>query len=815
MTEPLQVSQFAIVNRDPVDRGPNAGTFLGKGPADDRAELFIVAEGTTPAGEAFAGHVVSALGHLFTSLDMSLTGSIRRLVDEAARNVADWNRKSIAQHRVSIGLNCFAARGAQAVIAQVGPAVAFHVHSGGVTTYFPDEEHGRPIGIGEPAIQLTRIDFDPGDKLLLISTAALHELDDETISGILQLPREQVLPNLYHLLIADVRYLTAVLVTAPGAHGLAAVAGPDEADFVIGGDDAAMTGASPATTAVQPPESNFQPSLFIEARKTQVSADEARRQLLAIVPHRRPIDPVESAPIAEMPAPLLRVAGGDAALTRLAAERLGRAQHMHAASVAVRQPVPYVPGAAAVESTRRRHGRHDSFSRGLVRDDPPPPAVDPAVESMPRADVLAAERRAESVAVTAPITGDVIAGATAHSMSTGGALVRLRPNMGGRWKGGGVLSRGGTLAGSLPPTWLVILVGLGILIGLVGFLTIPKLMNEQSSEHYSQLISGAQQRLAASKVEQDPAQKRSDLTEAQAMLIEAQGMSDAGPEVQTYLADANAAIGTMDAVRTPAAVAVIASLDQFGQRPLSAVDLTVGDEDAYILDGGSNQVIAIALSGGTPSVIYTADASKKQGNPIATALLQPAGGASALLIADAANTLWTYAPSAGLHQVAFSPPPGLHVTDIATNGTDLYVLDASQNTIYKFTQADGAYSSAPTIALQTPDLAAARRLAVGDDVVTSDAGGTVHRFTGNVALSLSEAGIDQKLASSATPAAFTDGDIAVLDAANNRIVALRRDGAFDYQYRSKDFQASTAFTIHNGIGYLYANAQLKKVTFTK
>ena len=791
--------------------------FLGKGPADDRAELFIVAEGTTPAGEAFAGHVVSALGHLFTGLDMSLTGAIRRLVDEAARNVADWNRKSIAQHRVSIGLNCFASRGPQAVIAQAGPAAAFHVHARGVSTYFPDEEHGRPIGLGEPSIQLTRIDFMPGDKLLLISTAALHELDDETITGIVQLPREQVLPNLYHRLIADVRYLTAVLVTAPGSPVVAAPADDSVAEFVIGGEDSDDPDiAQPLATTALTPESNFQPSLFIEARKTQLSADEARRQLLAIVPLRLAIEPAESEAVAEMPAPLLRAAGGDATLSRLAAERRSRAQHMHAASVAVRRPVPYAPGAADIEPTRRRHGRHDSFSRGLVREEGPPPPIDPALESMPRVDILAAERRAESVAVIAPVTGDVIAGETARSMSTGGSMVRLRANMGGRWKGGGVLSRGGTLAATLPPTWLVILVGLAILIGLVGFLTIPKLMNEQSSEHYSQLISGAQQRLAASKVEQDPAQKRSDLTEAQAMLIEAQGMSDAGPEVQTYLTEANSAIATMDAVRTPAAVAVVASLDQFGQRPVSAVDLTVGDEDAYVLDGASNQVIAITLSSGAPSVVYTADASKKQGNPIATASLEPSGGSpSSLLIADAGNALWTYSPGAGLHQVGFSPPPGLHITDIATNGTDLYVLDASQNTIYKFAQTGGAYTAAPTIALQTPDLAAARRLAVGDDVVTSDAGGAVHRFTGNVALSLSEAGIDQKLSSAAAPAAFSDGDIAMLDAANNRIVALRRDGAFDYQYRSKDFQASTAFTIHNGIGYMYANAQLKKVTFTK
>lgn len=821
MTEPLQVSQFAIVNRDPVDRGPNAGVFLGKGPADDRAELVIVAEGTTPAGEAFAGHVVSALGTLFAGLDMSLTGSISRLVDEAAYNVADWNQKSIAQHRVSIGLSCFARRGPQAVLAQAGPAVAFHAHAGEVTAYFADEEHGRPIGAGEPAVQLRRIDFAPGDKMLLISTAALRELDDELMTGILQLSAEQILPNIYHRVLAEIRYVTAVLVHTPADYAAAPPAA-SAGEFVIGeagGAEGATSIEDPNAQAKQA-ESNFQPSLFIETRKTQVSSEEARRQLLAIVPRRHAMEPVEMHEAEVALAPLLRAAGGDVTLSRLAAERRSHAQRMHAANAAARYPIIYAPGygpaTPAPEPPRHRHGRHLSFSRGLVHDDAPPPAIDPEVESMPRVNEMAADRRAGSLAVIAPAASDVIAGDTAQSLSTGGSLVRLRPNMGGRWKGGGVLSRGGTLAGSLPPTWLVIVVGLGLLIALVGVLTVPKLMNKQNSQHYTQLISGAEQRLSASQVEQNPAQKRTDLTEAQAMLIEAQGMSNAGPEVQTYLGQAQKAIAAMDAVRAPADVVTIGSLDQFGQRPVSAVNLTVGPTEAYILDGASNDVIAMALEGGKPAVIYAADAGKKQGNPIATALLEPGGGASpSLLIADAANALWAYAPATGLHKLAFNAPPGLHITAIATQASDLYVLDASQNTIYRFVQADGGYSAAPTIALQTPDLAAARRLAVGDDVVTSDAGGTVHRFTGNVALSLSEAGIDQKLTGPAMPVTLADGDIGVLDAANNRIVALRRDGAFDYQYRSNDFQASTAFTIRDGVGYIYASAQLKKITFSK
>ena len=163
MTETLQVGQFAIVDGEPVDRGPNAGVFHGKGPADDRAELFLLAEGTTPAGDAFAGHVVSALGHAFAALDMSLTGSLRRLFIEAERNLHDWNRKSIAQHRVAIGLTAFGRRGEQAIIAQAGPSIAYHFHQGRVTAYPARDEHSRAIGSGPVEPELTRIPFESGD----------------------------------------------------------------------------------------------------------------------------------------------------------------------------------------------------------------------------------------------------------------------------------------------------------------------------------------------------------------------------------------------------------------------------------------------------------------------------------------------------------------------------------------------------------------------------------------------------------------------------------------------------------------------------
>lgn len=819
MTEPLQIGQFAIVNNEPVEHGPNAGRFHGKGPVDDHAELIMVAEGTTPAGEAFAGHVVSALGLTFNRLDMSLTGSLRRLFDEAAQNVVDWNRKSIAQHQVSLGLNCFARRGEQAVLAQAGPAVAFHVHAGDVIAYFPDEEHARPIGIGEPNVQLTRLPFVPGDRLLLISTVALQLVDEETMLGILALPGPQALRNLYQLL-QDLRHVTTVLITSEERP---TVGGSDE--IIIGEElpSSASGGVLPHESGGEEPivgqqDGSFQPSLFVDSRRSELSLEEARRQLFSVVPRRRQIEAAEPVPLYEMPAPLLRVSG-DTTLSRLAAERLTHAEMMQAAG-AVPYPTLRRPLLSPVEPAAPTHRRRKkkSFSRGLGHGDKRPPVVDPAVESMPRVTEMAAEQRARTVSMTAPAVGDVIADNTAASMTGGGSLVRLRANMGGRWKANGVLSRGRTIGGSLPPTWLVILVGLGLLVTLVGFLTVPGLMEKQNGEHYSQLLNGAQQRLSAAKVEQNPAQQRTDLIEAQAMLIEAQGMNGAGSDVQTFLTQVNQAIATMDAVRAPADVTVLGSLEQFGDKPVSATRLTIGDDDGYVLDSASTQVIAMPLSGGgSPAVVYAADAAKKQGNPVATAFLDATGGAGAeLLIVDAANALWAYAPASGLHQIAFGAPAGLHVTDIATYEGALYVLDASQNTVFRFAQTDGAFGQAPTVALHSTDLAAARQLTVGDDIVTSDANGALYRFTGGVALALSQAGIDKKLITPAAPQTLAgDGDIAVLDTPNDRIVALRRDGAFDYQYQSPDFHASTAFAVRDGVGYLFSGGQLKQVTFTK
>ena len=99
------------------------------------------------------------------------------------------------------------------------------------------------------------------------------------------------------------------------------------------------------------------------------------------------------------------------------------------------------------------------------------------------------------------------------------------------------------------------------------------------------------------------------------------------------------------------------------------------------------------------------------------------------------------------------------------------------------------------------------------DASTVDANGSVRRFSGQLSLVMSEAGIDKKLVAPETPVLAGKNDIALLDAANDRVVVFRRDGSFDRQYRHPDFKAMSAFTMRNGVAYVFSGGKLRRVTF--
>ncbi|MGE5596236.1 MAG: hypothetical protein ACM3S1_09400, partial [Hyphomicrobiales bacterium] len=641
---------------------------------------------------------------------------------------------------------------------------------------------------------------------------------------------EKILGEIYHRL-QHLRNLTVLLIQKPPARGRGdrqeAPAASDE--YVIdatGPQSAPPPSRGASEQPKEPPaqqrpllqqifEANsksYQPSLFIDDH-SQDAILMARQRLVEVSSRARYASMAHVAP-EDIPEPLQRVAGENR-LALLAADHRARAA-VGAASIAngrpARPPAPQ-PLDAANDSRRRAH--RGSFTRGLVHDEPPPKPI-PALEDAPLVDDLAEDLRSRASSAVNSRMSEAIAGDNAASLSNGGSLVRVRDGMSGRWKGGGTLSQKRTVVGgTMPPTWLVIVVGLGILLTLVGIVTVPGMLSDQAEERYATLLDEAEQHIATANANPDPAGRRAELTEAQGILLEARDAENAGPEANQLLDEVAGALNVMDAIREPVAVEQIASLEQFGDKPVAAARLVVGDGHAYILDGSASQVIDVALDGSDRKVVFAEDKDAKHGQPLAADYLgtQDIGG-PALLVVDSNKALWAINAAGEVRQLDFAAPKGMNVTDIAIFGRDLYVLDAPASKILQFTPTDNGYGVAPRGVLDTPDLAAARRLMVDNEIVTSDADGTVRRFVNQLSLVLSEAGIDTRLAEARQPNRIgSEGNIAMVDAPNNRIVVLRPDGAFDHQYRHKDFTSITALTMKDGIGYAFAGGKLLRVVF--
>ena len=835
MPEPLQIGQFAIVDHEPVERGPNAGMAQSRGAGDDRAELFLLAEGTTPAGEEFAAHLVSQAERSWKALDMSVTGALGHLFTQTQQSLREWNRKSIAQHHVGAGLICLAVQGSRAVIATRGPCVAFHTSGGATTAHVADEAYAAPLdGDNAPSPQLIPVTLQPGDRVLLASSPLPSEVDDELVGGILALPLDEVLPDLYRR-VSHVRNVTVLLVASPidaeAAPPAPSRTGGAEAEPVIGG------GTTPPAVAPaereegdaesRRPQTMFQPSLFIDGGPADAS--DARKQLEAI--GARPRLQLAAVATTETEPLRLRRVSGDDWVARLLAEQRAAASRA-AADAALSQP----PAAPAAVRWRREHPaaeasappppesssrsprpqRPGSFTRELTQRRPRPAPEHQAVSDAPLVSELAEGRRAEAARASAATLTETIAGEAQAASQRSRALVRVRGEMGGgRWKGGGTIGTRNHGGGMLPPTWLIVLGGIGMLVLLVGWLTVPGLLESDEGERLAGLLDEAERELATADVQQDLSAKRAALTRAQGILLEASELEDGPALAEPLMSQVAGAIATMDAITPPAEVSVIADLSEFGETPVAAGRLAIGPSTIYLLDSTAGHVLATSTETGETSAVYPPAEATETPLPAAIAysdMVELGGGA--LIIAMQDGSIWTYQPGTGAQAVSLAAPEPFAITDIAVFEGNLYVLDAPHAVVYRFAADSGGFPIEPAIVTEAPELADARRLMFDGDLFTADAAGKIHRYSGELSLVLSEAGIDKPLVAAETPRVLGDGgEVAVLDPANDRIVVLGRDGTFLRQYRHDDFLAVTAFAVRDGIGYVFSGQQLRRVDF--
>ena len=441
LNEPLQIGQFAIVAHAPQERGATIGIADGNGAGAERSELFVLAEGTTPAANEFAGHLVSQAERSWKTLNLSLTGALIAIFGEAQRSLMEWNTRSISQHRVGLGLGCLARQGDRIVLALRGPASVLHASGETVTLHEPDDEHAEAMNGLEPGQpQLTSLTLTPGDRVLLVTTNVTETLSEAELGGILARSLPEILPNLYRR-ITHLRDAAVLLVGVPeGGEQILPPPGPPAAGAsdegpIIGGE-------APASDA----PGGFQRSLFVQSSPEATALELARKRLAEADSRSRVA--------AELPEDL----------------PLARARELRPLRRAVGDggEPPRLPAATG------RGATGGSFFREVARvRQPPPPSVASHHTSAAPVSQLAADRRMQ-LAASASVP-------SSSRMATQGpareAVVRVRSSMGAGRRSGG--RRATTTGGFSPPSWLIVVVGTVLLAGIASWATLPNVFEKR------------------------------------------------------------------------------------------------------------------------------------------------------------------------------------------------------------------------------------------------------------------------------------------------------------------------------------------------
>jgi hypothetical protein len=214
MTVRTWVGRFCVAGGRVEEEGPWLGSLIRQRPDDDADELYVLIEPASPASEDFTSQLVDVVSQLYHKDPLSLTGALVRSLRAAHEHLREWNRNSLKEHQVGAGASCLALRGSDAYLAQAGPSIAYVRTAQGelrrLQALQPDFEHA--LGVAEEfEPQLTRIQLNPGDLVLVASSAIDSIVPERQIERILARGSDDALPELY-LLCRDQPSFSLVLL---------------------------------------------------------------------------------------------------------------------------------------------------------------------------------------------------------------------------------------------------------------------------------------------------------------------------------------------------------------------------------------------------------------------------------------------------------------------------------------------------------------------------------------------------------------------------------------------------------------------------
>ena len=205
------MGRYAIVDGQVREHGPWL-VDRQREREDETIRLLVLAEPADFRSAELCSEVAEAVAALFARESLSITGGLLRALQQAHTNLAEWNRRSLREHRVAVGVTCVVIRDGEATIAQVGPSTAYLSGAHGVTRLSTEDlPAAMPLGgNGEIEPRFTAADISGREVLLLTSTVekilGVRQIEESLAAG-----PEAALAELFRR-TRDVTDMTAVLV---------------------------------------------------------------------------------------------------------------------------------------------------------------------------------------------------------------------------------------------------------------------------------------------------------------------------------------------------------------------------------------------------------------------------------------------------------------------------------------------------------------------------------------------------------------------------------------------------------------------------
>ena len=205
------VGRYAIVDGEVVEDGP--GLIDRERVRDDESvRLVVLCEPSDARSAEFCSEVAEAIATLFGRESLSLTGGLLRSMQQAHSNLAEWNRRSLREHQVSVGATCVAVRDGEATIAQVGPALVYVAKLEGSRRLGTEElPAASPLGGSEPIEPLFSTVQLPHEQILVLSSNVEAYVDRDTLFEVAPSGPERALAELFRL-TRDANDVTAALI---------------------------------------------------------------------------------------------------------------------------------------------------------------------------------------------------------------------------------------------------------------------------------------------------------------------------------------------------------------------------------------------------------------------------------------------------------------------------------------------------------------------------------------------------------------------------------------------------------------------------